>query len=102
MVVVQEAAQVAPANPSAGGNPLWYLVYAVVALVSPWFWGIALFGWPLAAYLLPRRVDDDGKEHWRWRAGIWVSAAIGYAVSFMMVMLGFQMLPYMARMVAFL
>lgn len=101
IVVLSEVAKAEPANPATGsGNPLWFLVYAIVALVSPWFWGIALAGWPVAAYLLPRRVDDEGKEHWRWRAGFWAAAALGYVISFVMVMLGFQLLPYMARLVA--
>jgi 4-amino-4-deoxy-L-arabinose transferase-like glycosyltransferase len=75
------------------GSILMYFVYAVIALVSPWFWILALIGWPIAAYLLPRSTDEDGKEHWRWRPAGWIALAVSYLFAYMMVAAGFAMLP---------
>lgn len=92
--LVSEQLQAASAvTAPQGGSILMYFVYAVIALVSPWFWVLTLIGWPIVAYLLPRSVDADNKEHWRWRPAFWIALAVSYLFAYMMVAAGFAMLP---------
>lgn len=86
----------APA-PEAKSSKVWFLVYAVVALVSPWLWGITLIGWPILAQVLPRQVDDEGKESRRWRTAFFLALAIGYVVAYLMVMAGFYIATPLAK-----
>lgn len=84
------------------GNPLWYLVYAVFAFVSPWFWALGLVLWPILAQLLPRYTDEEGNEHRRWRAAAWLAFISSYIVAYVMVAIGFTMLPLMLKLLPFL
>ena len=81
------------------GGFWWFFIYAILAIVSPWFWAVGLLGGPVAALLLPRHVDEDGKEHIRWREGFITAAVIGYIISYFMVAAGFHLLPYLAKLV---
>lgn len=83
------AAQAAPQS----GSIFMYFVYGIVAFVSPWLWILALIGWPIVAYLLPRSTDEEGKEHWRWRPAWWIAFFVSYFFAYMMVAAGFAMLP---------
>lgn len=74
-------------------SPFRFIFYIPFAILSPWFWLLGLVLWPLLAYLLPRSTDEDGKEHWRWKAGFWVAFFISFAISYVMVMAGFALLP---------
>lgn len=87
----------APAPADAKPSRLWFLVYGLVALISPWLWGITLIGWPILAHVLPRRVDDEGNESRRWRAAFFLALAIGYVVAYLMVMAGFHIATPLAR-----
>lgn len=69
-----------------------FVLAAIVALVSPWLWGITLIAWPILAHVLPRRVDDEGDESRRWAPAFLLAFVLGYVVSYVMVLTGIYIL----------
>lgn len=51
-VPVVQVQQALPQSEST--NPLSYLVYGVVAFISPWLWGIGVIGGLVLAFVLPQ------------------------------------------------
>lgn len=82
----------AAAVPEVKLGGMKFVLAAIVALVSPWLWVTTLIAWPILAHVLPRRVDDEGGESRRWAPAFLLAFALGYVVSYVMVVTGIYIL----------
>lgn len=84
-----QLAEIVRAHEAPAGQ--WvYVAAALVALVSPWLWGVALIAWPVLAHVLPRRTDDEGRESRRWLPALFLALVLGYVVAYGMVVVGMK------------